>query len=52
MLEELLKKPTIHLIHVNDENVSKEVTIAIYYKNNLKNFDDESQKMIEQDKFK
>lgn len=48
-LNDLIAKPKIHHIHVQDAGFEREVTIAIYSTSNLSNFDERSIKLIEKD---
>jgi hypothetical protein len=49
MLSQLLNNLKLNHLHVNDKDYSKELTIAVYGKDNLSDFDDESKRLIEKD---
>lgn len=46
MSGELLKKPEIHHIHLNNIDNSKEITFALYSHENINEFDEESKILI------
>jgi len=48
-LERLLNKPSDHHSHIDSDDWSKEVTIAIYDPNNLRGFDERSKRLILED---
>jgi hypothetical protein len=47
MLNELINKPQIHHIHINNKCYNKELMIAVYSNDNLSEFDKESKVLIE-----
>jgi len=48
-LEKLLATPKIHHIHSTDEGLQREITVAVYTRLNLQEFDERSRKLIERD---
>ena len=46
MLNELIKKPKIHHVHVNDEKFERELTVSLYTDHNLNEFDQRSREVI------
>lgn len=47
-LEQLLAEPDQHHAHLDDENFTHEVTLAVYTDQNLSEFDVRSRKLIEE----
>ena len=47
-LEQLLAEPDQHHAHLNDEDFTREVTLAVYTDQNLPEFDARSRKLIEE----
>jgi hypothetical protein len=48
-LGDLISKPQLHHVHIEDDTFTKEATIAIYEPSNLSRFDERSRKLIEKD---
>ncbi|MEW6609827.1 MAG: hypothetical protein AB1414_20685 [bacterium] len=45
-LEDMLKDPKVHHAHINDDEYQREITISIYCKENMNQFDERSKKII------
>jgi len=48
-LEQLLAEPDQHHAHLDDEDFTREVTLAVYTDQNLSEFDARSRDLIEKD---
>ncbi len=48
-LQSLINETAGNHVHVNDDNYSHEVTLAIYFDENLDQFDERSKKLIKDD---
>ncbi len=48
-LGDLMSKPKIHHIHVEDEKFEKEIMVLIYTPSNISDFDERTRRLIEKD---
>lgn len=48
-LDTLIAKPKNHHVHVEDESFEREITIAMYSKGDVSQFDERSRRLIEKD---
>lgn len=48
-LGDLISKPKLHHVHIEDDSFTREITIAIYTPSNLSPFDERTRKLIERD---
>lgn len=48
-LGKLLAKPSTHHIHIEDEAFETEVTLAVYTRSSIDQFDERSRQLIERD---
>jgi hypothetical protein len=46
---DLLVKPKLHHVHIEDDEFKREITVAIYTSSNMSQFDERSRKIIEKD---
>lgn len=45
-LNQLSDDPSEHHVHLNDESYQRELTVAVYTKDNLMSFDERSRKLL------
>jgi len=46
---DLLAKPKLHHVHIEDEDFEREITVVVYTPSNISTFDERSRKLIEKD---
>ena len=48
-IKDLIDNPQSHHVHLNDDNSQNEITIAVYTKDNIDEFDEESKEILGED---